>query len=118
MMGVRYVYRHGKRIEVETLPDLPGVISMKQKRQQRKNFVHEDMETLILGFDLRSRLWAYLLQRRRIQPGKPLAVSNIRMATLGIHRFVKMRALRSLERAGLIRVLRACGKNPRVEVLK
>jgi len=39
-------------------------------------------------------LWAYLLQRRRIQPGKPVVVSNIQMAKLGINRFVKMRAER------------------------
>jgi hypothetical protein len=53
-----------------------------------------------------------------MHPSKPVVVSSVHLAKLGVDRFAKMRALRSLERAGLIRVLRSNGQNPQVELLK
>jgi len=83
-----------------------------------KSFIHEDMARLLLGLNTTSRLWPYLLQQRRMRPGKPVVVSSVHLAKLGVDRYAKMRALRNLERAGLIRVLRPNGQNPRVELLE
>ena len=83
-----------------------------------KIFVHEDLKRLTLAFDARSKVWTYLLVQRRMRPGKPVMAGTVQLAKLGVDRFAKMRALRSLECAGLIRVQRANGQNPRVELLK
>ena len=114
----RYLYRHGKRIEIETLPDLPGVASVKQKRRQQ-NFLHEDMGHIIRGLNPTGRLWIYLLRQQRMQPGRPVMVSSKQLKHLGVDRNAKARALHSLKQAGLIRILTAGrGRNPRVEILK
>jgi hypothetical protein len=83
-----------------------------------KIFVHEDMKRLILGLDTRGKVWAYILVQHRMSRGKPVVVTSTQLAKLGVNRFAKGRALRSLERAGLIRVQYASGQNPRVELLK
>ena len=84
----------------------------------KRNFIHEGMERLMLGLSTTSRVWPYLLQQQRMHPDKPVVVSSAQLAKLGVDRFAKMRALRSLERAGLIRVLRPNGQNPQVKLLK
>jgi hypothetical protein len=117
-MGVRHVYRHGKRIEIETLPDPPGVISVKQK-QQRRNFLYEDMGRIIRGLDATGRVWVYLLRQQRMQSSKSVVVSSKHLKQLGVERWGKYRALDNLKQAGLIRVLiGGSGRNPRVKILR
>src|SRR5262249_7431195 len=114
----RFLYRHGKRIEIETPPDLSGVVSAKQKRRQR-NFLHEDMGRLVCGLNTTRRLWGYLLRQQRIQPGRPVMVSSQQLRHWGVDRNAKARALHNLKKAGLIRILTGGrGRNPRVEILK
>jgi hypothetical protein len=91
--------------------------SKPRSKPKRKDFIHEQMAKLALGLDAKGRVWAYLLQQRRMQPSKLIAVGNVRLARFGVGRFAKARALRSLERAGLIRVERSRGCNPRIKVL-
>jgi hypothetical protein len=111
-----YVLRHGKRIAIETLRD--NVVPLRKPIRRRKNFIHEDLETLILGLDPRGRVWTYLLQQRRMQPGKSVVVSNIQMAKFDVSRYAKTRALLAFEKAGLIRLERDGKHSLRVKVLK
>lgn len=112
----RYLYRHGKRIEIETLSDPAGVVPVKQKQQ---NFLHEDMDRVIRGLNTTGRLWVYLLRQQRMQPGRPVTVSSKQLKRLGLDRNAKARALHSLKQDGLIRILTGGrGRNPRVEILK
>jgi hypothetical protein len=83
----------------------------------QKDFIHESMAKLVLGLDAKGKVWAYLLQQRRMQLSKLISVSSVRLARFGVGRYAKARALCSLERAGLIRVERARGRNPRIKVL-
>lgn len=116
MTETRYLYRHGKRIEIETLPDPEGVVPVKQKQQ---NFLHENMDRVIRGLNTTGRLWVYLLRQQRMQPGRPVTVSSKQLKRLGLDRNAKARALHSLKRDGLIRILTGGrGRNPRVEILK
>jgi hypothetical protein len=83
-----------------------------------KIFVHEDMKRLTSAFDTRSKVWTYILLHHRMGRGKPVVVRSAQLAKLGVDRFAKWRAMRSLERAGFIRIQCANGQNPRVELLK
>ena len=100
--------------------DTPGVKTKKPRKQKPapKDFLLAGMARLALGLDARGKVWADLLQQQRMHPRKPIVASNVRLARLGVGRFAKTRALRSLERAKLIRVLRGAGHNPRVKLLK
>jgi GTP-sensing pleiotropic transcriptional regulator CodY len=53
-----------------------------------------------------------------MQPQEPVVVSSVKLSKLGVNRYAKRRALRKLEEAGLIQVLRANGRNPRVKVVE
>jgi hypothetical protein len=83
-----------------------------------KIFVHENLKRLTSAFNTRSTVWTYLLLQRRMRPGKPVVVGSVQLAKLGVSRQAKWRALCSLERDGFIRVQRANGQNPRVELLR
>lgn len=83
-----------------------------------KLFVHEDLKRLTLGCDARSKVWIFLLLQRRMRPGKPVVASTAQLAKLGVSRYAKRRALRILERDGLIHIQHTKGQNPRVKILK
>jgi hypothetical protein len=83
-----------------------------------KIFVHEDLKRLTSAFNARSKVWTYLLLQRRMRPSKPVVASTAQLTKLGVDRNAKWRALRSLERDGFIRIQRAHGQNPKVELLK
>ena len=53
-----------------------------------------------------------------VNQSKEVMVSNTRLSGWGISRHQKARALSALERAGLVKVKRGTGKNPRVLIVE
>ena len=53
-----------------------------------------------------------------VNSSKELVLSTTRFSDWGVSRFQKLRALTALEQAGLIKVRRGTGRNPRVWILK
>jgi hypothetical protein len=113
------VIRHGKRIAVETL-EIPG---MKPKPRRRRSD----------AFVMVPWAWVERLERTRNattmkiahrllhldwkSQGQPAALSNIAVARF-VGRRGKWRALRELERLGLIRVERRTGSSPKIVVFR
>jgi hypothetical protein len=98
--------------------DLPaGTTPARKRKPIAKDFLLASMQRLALGLDARGKVWADLLQQQRMGR-RPIVASNTRLARLGMTRYVKTRALRSLEKAGLIKVLGRGAGNPRVKLLK
>jgi hypothetical protein len=116
-MSIRTVARGGKLIEVTTLPDLPGVVTVKRKR--RTPYLHMDMSRVVAGLSAAGRVWVYLLRQSTMRPNDPaIAVSSKHLKELGVDRYAKANAIASLERKGLIAVVKGgSGKNPRVKLL-
>ena len=50
--------------------------------------------------------------------GKPIALGNVALGRLGFDRRAKDSALRKLEKAGFVEVLRVVGSSPKITVLK
>jgi hypothetical protein len=72
-----------------------------KRHTARKNFIYESMSRLVLGLDTRGKVWAYLLREQRMHPKQSISVSSGQLERLGVNRYGKYRALRSLEHAGL-----------------
>lgn len=62
-------------------------------------------------------VWLWLLHLSWKEHSPTFKLPNERLAVRGISRFAKTRALRCLEAAGLIQVLRERGKSPVVTLL-
>jgi hypothetical protein len=62
-------------------------------------------------------VWLWLLHLAWKERSATFRLPNERLAVRGVSRFVKMRALRDLEAAGLIQVERVRGKAPTVTLL-
>ena len=52
-----------------------------------------------------------------VKKRKPAYLPNFEVASLGVHRNTKLKALRELEAAGLVTVERQTGKSPRVTLV-
>src|SRR5215203_3348503 len=75
----------------------------------------------ILNNTLELAVWVYILRERRIRAtagqAEPFSLTNSGLASWGISRAVKGRALRKLARAGLVRIERDGNRCPRISVL-
>jgi hypothetical protein len=114
-----YVIRHGRRIEVETLE---SKVPAKPKRIKRGQFVQVPLiwvERLQTARCVGSyRLALHLLFQHWKSGGKPIKLSNVALAKLGIRDGdAKWRALLELERLGLVEIERHPKKNPLVSAL-
>jgi hypothetical protein len=106
------VFRHGKWIDIETLPYPPRAAA--KLRQKQKAFVqiplwwaeradgNGGLPEILVCVDLLHRAW-------RVK-GKSFVLPNIR----GVKKKVKLRVLRELEKAGLIKVEWRPGKSPTI----
>ena len=65
----------------------------------------------------KAMVWVWLLHLSWAGHSKTFRVPNERLQTRGVGRNVKLRALRQLEKAGLIQVTRESGKSPIVTLL-
>jgi hypothetical protein len=68
------------------------------------------------GKSLHIGIWLWYLAG--VARSKEVVVSNYRLAPWGISRHQKARGLSALERAGLVKVKRGAGRNPRVLILE
>jgi hypothetical protein len=101
----------------DDLPDgLPDMVPIAAAGQ---NFLYASMPKVARGLNVfgGATVWVYLLQQARMQKKKTILVPNSGLSKLGVDRFLKARALRKLERAGLIRVRRRVGCAPEVTLL-
>jgi hypothetical protein len=110
----RVIVRHGRRIEVETVET--GVAP---RRRLREHFIQVPLPWLKLlegasGQVCRLALHlAYLNWRRK---GAPVTLSNSAVRGVGLERRAKWRALRELERRGLLSVERHPRRSPIVRL--
>jgi hypothetical protein len=109
-MAVEYVVRNGRRIEVETLPDPPGVAAKLRKREKRKQqaFVMIPLWWAERGGLPEILVCADLLRRAWEAKGKSFPLPNRR----DVDPKVKYRILRELEESELIKVEWRTGKSP------
>jgi hypothetical protein len=63
-------------------------------------------------------VWLRLLQLRRMRKEKYLVLGNEWLTQHGVDRFAKSRALRVLEKRGLIRIVRSDHRSPRVHIVR
>ena len=90
------------------------------KPREEEPFVHCTVREFLVGVAAvegarELAVWVYLLRARRLAPdAQEISVSNEALATWGVSRETKRRALRKLSRAGLICIKQAKGRSPRV----
>jgi hypothetical protein len=110
-MNIRYVIRHGKRIEVETIE----TGTTPERRRGRFVRVPERWLKKLSGMSLSTRWLAVVLLWKSFQNyGRVFSCPNLE--DFGISRRQKRKGLVELERAGMILVHRARRKSPRVKI--
>jgi hypothetical protein len=114
----KFVTRHGRRIEVETMPDPPEVVAKIRERKQKAErafaklglawaiSVAAELPEFLVFYDLRRRAWE--------ARGQGFVLPSGWLKRYGVSRRVKDRVLRGLEVTGKIAVERSPGKSPRV----
>jgi hypothetical protein len=113
---MNYVSRHGRRIEVETLNT-----GVKPKRKLVEPFVkvplHWASKAAKATRTSKAMVWVWLLHSSWKAKSPTFPLPNGKLKHDGVSRFIKRRALRELETAGLITVERRHGKTPVVTLL-
>ena len=111
-MAAEYVYREGRKIEVETLPDPPSVAAKLHKRGKRRQeaFVMVPLWWAERGGLSEILVCADLLRRAWEAKGKSFRLPNRK----DVDPKIKYRVLRQLESSGLIKVERQLGKSPSI----
>ena len=114
----RFVIAHGKRIAVETAPD---VWSPKRKRAKAAAFVKLERSWVerLKGTKNPAMLFVvyYVLEWRFKNSNRPVPVSNEAMRAFGVAPKAKWGAMRTMARRGLIRIEVKKGQAPRAIVL-
>lgn len=125
MSNRRMVTRHGKTFEVETLDFEPTTSKRPRRAPTGQRFAlltEERLKSLAkVGprFTAAWPIYCYLLIINWKDLHQPVKLTNTALAGIGIiSRDAKMRALRQLERVGLIKVKRAGRQAPIVTPLK
>ena len=111
-----YVIRHGKRIEVVTLET-----DTVQRRRPSEPFVKVPMQWAAKAAKAtkttKALVWVWLLHKSWKAKSTTFPLPNGKLKNDGVTRFMKCRALRELEAAGLITVEWRHGKTPIVTLL-
>jgi hypothetical protein len=100
-----YVMRRGRRIEVETISNLPAPTN---RRRRKRDFIittraqSDRLNTVNSSATIKIFLYLQFLSFK--SSGKPVRLANVALAQKGIDRFAKWRALWKLENLGLIQV--------------
>jgi hypothetical protein len=82
------------------------------------DYLHEDMDTVVLGLNAAGKVWVRALQLRHMRPRDKLHLLGQAWFTRhGVSRYAKYRAVDKLEAAGRLRVVRSDQRGPRVEPL-
>ena len=113
----QYVFRHGRRIAVETLE----VGGTKSKPKSTERFVKVPLrwaeQATRATNTPKAFVWIWLLHLAWRAKAHTFPISNGQLAAYGVTRLDKHRALRELEAAGLIKVVRQSRKTPIVTLL-
>jgi hypothetical protein len=113
-----FVYRHGRRIEVETI--LPP--SHPPRRRRKDTFAKVPLAKAAIMAKAtkttKAMVWVVVLYEWWANKGKPFTLSNKRLAGYGVTHDTKRRALRELEDAGLIAVEQNGKRAPVVTVVE
>lgn len=113
--------RPGDPLDSAPAPDTSAT-KQSRKRKERKpkgqDFLYEDMPNVVLGLDAAGIVWVLILQKWRMENFAEISLTNVRLEQFGVDRFAKSRALRKLEKRGLISVNRADHRNPLVTVAR
>jgi hypothetical protein len=116
----RYSPSAKRYIEVEELDQesvVPPTKSSKVKKTKEKNYLHADMGDIVAGIESAGIVWLRLLQLRSMRKEKYLLLGNEWLAQHGVDRFAKSRALRSLEKRGLVHIMRSDHRSPLVCII-
>jgi hypothetical protein len=101
---VKYVYRHGRHIEVETR--YPGDKSRPKKRQWQRQFVRVPWSWVEALKDAKNiatyRLAFYVLYEHWRNGGRPVKVSGTAAARMGVNHDAKRRGLQELDSLKLV----------------
>jgi hypothetical protein len=109
----KFVSRNGKRIAVDVIN--PPV---RRHKSSEKDYLHADMKDLVVGCNVASIVWLRLVQLKTMQKKRTVTLSNDWFQQHGINRWAKNRALRALEKSGLIQVTRSDHRSPRVTLVR
>ena len=104
---MRYVFRHGRRIAVQTLDlDVPA----RPKRRWRRQFVQVPWSWVeaLKGakYIATYRVALYVLYEYWRSGGRPVKVSNVTVGRVGVNPDAKLRGLKELDDLGLVSVER------------
>jgi hypothetical protein len=84
-------------------------------RQPKQDYLHEGMDTIVLGLNAVGIVWVRALQLRRMRPRDKLHLLGQAWFTRHcVSRNAKYRALQKLEAAGHFRVVRSDHRGPRI----
>ena len=102
MSNVRYVYRRGKKFEIETLDTGPPT---KKRQRREETFVQVPLQwaskALAATNSKKAMVCVYLLYCAWRKKSSTFALPNGALAEFGVDRWAKYHALRQLEAAGL-----------------
>jgi hypothetical protein len=105
---------------LETFRVVPGSFTAAVKAKRRQNFIRFPYRWFEVLQKERSgrvyRVALFLLYRNWRNQGRPIPLSNLLLADVGVARREKWRALANLERLGLVKVERRKRKAPLVTV--
>ena len=115
MGDVHYIYRQGRRIEVEALDT-----SSPAKKTGRHNqfvLVPQPWLSKLSAMSIGTRWLAVaLLWKSFLHYGRTFACSNALLKEFGLTRWQKDKGLIELERAGMITIERAQYRSPRIKI--
>jgi hypothetical protein len=87
-------------------------------RKLKQNYLHANMEEIVVGVPATGIVWLRLLQLKAMRPrDKHHDLANVWLEQHGVDRYAKMRALQVLEKRGLIRVVRLARRSPQVYII-
>jgi hypothetical protein len=119
MVGdVHYIYRRGRRVEVDVLnPITPDAPQSKRKRHGQFVLVPKAWLPKLSAMNIGTRWLAVaLLWKSWCHYGRPFPCSNSLLKEFGLTRWHKDRGLVELEQAGLITVRRAQFRSPQITI--
>jgi hypothetical protein len=112
---MKNVVRHGRHIEIETVET--GLA----ERRKKKHFIKVPQPWVdrLVGahYIVTYRVALHLLYRHWRERGAPFTLANGVLSLKGVSRGTKWRALRELEKLGLITIERRERRSPRITVL-
>ena len=115
MGDVHHIYRHGRRIEVETLDTGPP--PKKTARHNQFVLVPQPWLLKLSAMSIGTRWLAVaLLWKSFLHHGHTFACSNALLKEFGLTRWQKDKGLIELERAGMITIERARYRSPRIKI--